>query len=178
MTHNLVLSLSNNPEYLAWSCSHFFSLYKCMGGTETFTRDFYDSFIHGSLMIWFPAGRSYSSIVLFFLFDCCYYFLSLSLSRHNHQFNFVVDLRQIEFDRIIETITTTIIITTNWTFSLSRTFFIFFCIRQTRRVLHMDIYVLCALVSTPSGLAIIVQVIHFIYSWHSTRLKRWNNLSL
>jgi hypothetical protein len=129
MTHNLFLSLSNNPEYLAWSCSHFFSLslslYKCMGGTEAFTRDFYDSFIHGSLMIWFPAGRSHSSIVLFFLLYCCYCFLSLSLNSHNHKFSFIVDLRQIEFDQIIETITT--IITKNWTFSH---FLFFFCTRQ------------------------------------------------
>jgi hypothetical protein len=92
-----------------------FSLYEYMGGTETFTRDFYNSFVDGSLMIWFPAGRSYLSMVLFFLLYCCYCFFSLSLSRHRHKFSFVVDLRQIEFDWIIETITT--IITKNWTFS-------------------------------------------------------------
>jgi hypothetical protein len=127
--------------------THLFSLYEYMDGTVTFTRDLYNSFVDGSLMIWFPAGRSYLSIVHFFLSYCCYCFLSSSLSRHNHKFSFVLDLRQIEFNRIIETITTIIIITKNWTFSHS---LVFFCIRQTIEFLHMDVYIICILASTPS----------------------------
>jgi len=42
----------------------------------------------------------------------------------------------------------------------------------------MDIDVICALVSTPSGLTIVFKVVHIIYNWHSTRTERWNNLSL
>ncbi len=82
-----------------------------MGSTKTFTRDFHNDFIDGSLMIWFPVwSLSHSTIVLSLL---CYCFLSLSRSRHEYKFSFVVDFRQIEFDRVIETI-----ITKNWTFSL------------------------------------------------------------
>jgi hypothetical protein len=150
-----------------------FSLYEYMGGTETFTQDFYNSCVDGSLMIWFPVGRSYSSMVLFFLLRCCYCFLSLSLSRHSHKFSFVVDLRQIEFDWIIETITT--IITKNWTFL---SFSISFCIRQNIGFLHMDVCFIGVLASTPSGLKIVVKLVHTIYNWHSTRIERPNNLSL
>jgi hypothetical protein len=82
-----------------------------MGSTKTFTRDFHNDFIDGSLMIWFPVwSYSHSTIVLSFL---CYCFLSLSRSRHEYEFSFIVDFIQIEFDRVIETI-----ITKNSTFSL------------------------------------------------------------
>lgn len=62
-----------------------------------------------SLMIRFPAGCSHPSLVLLSLSlslspDCCWSFRFLSLNSHWHKSSCVVDLRQIESDRIIQSI--------------------------------------------------------------------------
>ena len=96
------------------------------------------AFVDGCLMIWFPApSLTLSHRAFLSLYYCCYCFLSLSRSRHDYKFSFIVDFRQIEFDRIIETIT--IIITKNWTFS----FALFFAFDKPYGFTYGYLYYLC-----------------------------------
>lgn len=67
-------------------------------------RRFDNSFVDGSLMIQFPGDCSYPVVYCTLLhFYCCSSFLSLSLCSHWQALSVAVDLRQIEFDRIIQT---------------------------------------------------------------------------
>lgn len=98
MTHNLflllLLWLSNNLEHLAWSCSHFGLSFS--RSVNPWKRDilffffvFFDnSLLDGSLMIWFPFDRSYSSIVRFLSLLLLFAFpFSLSLRQYNSTFS-------------------------------------------------------------------------------------------
>ena len=67
-------------------------------------RRFDNAFVDECLMIQFPGDCSYPVVYGTLLhFYCCSSFLSLSLCSHWQAVSVAVDLRQIEFDRIIQT---------------------------------------------------------------------------